>query len=121
MNIIRKLTRSSARLSRIVKVSPSGFSTKAAEIAKTWADAEEPLEDYVSPGYLPIAIGDVLGTKYRIVNKLGWGVYSTVWLVQQRFPRMSSRPVFGFKYLVCSDGPFAALKVLGGAKREHVT
>ena len=29
-------------------------------------------------GYHPVTIGDVLGSRYRIIKKLGWGVYSTV-------------------------------------------
>lgn len=44
----------------------------------------ESLEDYVPGGYHPIMIGDMLyGGKYRIVGKLGFGGYSTVWLAQE--------------------------------------
>lgn len=43
----------------------------------------ESLENYVPGGYHPIMIGDMLhGGKYRIVGKLGFGGYSTVWLAQ---------------------------------------
>ncbi|KAL6302252.1 kinase-like protein [Sparassis latifolia] len=47
-----------------------------------WVDREERLEDYGPRGYHPVSVGDVLGSRYRVQRKLGWGVYSTVWLVR---------------------------------------
>ncbi|KAL5483406.1 hypothetical protein ACEPAI_8637 [Sanghuangporus weigelae] len=41
---------------------------------------EEPLAGYHLGGYHPTRIGDTLNGRYRIVQKLGWGEYSTVWL-----------------------------------------
>ncbi|OCH85614.1 kinase-like protein [Obba rivulosa] len=69
--------------------------TQAADVPRGWENSEESLEDYGPSGYHPVAIGDVLGSKYRVLSKLGWGIYSTVWLVQQQ-----------------SDGPFSALKLM---------
>jgi serine/threonine protein kinase len=47
-----------------------------------WVNEEEPVEKYAPPtGFHPVMVGDVLGSRYRIIRKLGWGVYSTVWLV----------------------------------------
>ncbi|KAL2752853.1 hypothetical protein ACRALDRAFT_1058617 [Sodiomyces alcalophilus JCM 7366] len=40
----------------------------------------ESLENYVPGGYHPIMIGDMLRDRYRVVDKLGFGGYSTVWL-----------------------------------------
>jgi serine/threonine-protein kinase SRPK3 len=36
--------------------------------------------DYNIGGYCPIRLGDKLHNRYTVVNKLGWGHYSTVWL-----------------------------------------
>jgi len=53
-------------------------------------DSMETTEDvtrYISGGYHPILIGDHLGPpnepRYRIVHKLGYGSYATVWLAQK--------------------------------------
>ncbi|KAJ0422249.1 kinase-like protein [Aspergillus carlsbadensis] len=40
----------------------------------------ERLEGYRPGGYHPVAIGDVLNSRYRIVDKLGHGGFSTIWL-----------------------------------------
>ncbi|CAL1712535.1 unnamed protein product [Somion occarium] len=50
-----------------------------------WEEHEEKLEDYdpAINGYCPVVPGDVLGS-YRIFRKLGWGVYSTVWLAESQ-------------------------------------
>ena len=51
-------------------------------------EATEPMTHYVPGGYHPIVVGDILGPsserQYRIVHKLGWGGFSTVWLAQRR-------------------------------------
>ncbi|KAL2756966.1 hypothetical protein ACRALDRAFT_1075710 [Sodiomyces alcalophilus JCM 7366] len=47
-----------------------------------WIDSLESLEDYRPGGYHPVVIGDILGDRYRIINKLGFGSYSTIWLAR---------------------------------------
>ncbi|RMZ85138.1 hypothetical protein DV738_g32, partial [Chaetothyriales sp. CBS 135597] len=48
-----------------------------------WIDGAESLEKYEPGGYHPIMIGDTLhGGRYRVVDKLGFGGYSTVWLAR---------------------------------------
>ncbi|KAK4041449.1 Serine/threonine-protein kinase [Parachaetomium inaequale] len=45
------------------------------------AFSEESISRYCDGGYHPVRIGDVFNNgQYKIVNKLGYGVYSTVWL-----------------------------------------
>ncbi|RAL12333.1 kinase domain protein [Aspergillus homomorphus CBS 101889] len=45
-----------------------------------WIDGAETLERYTPGGYHPIMVGDLLHNRYKIVDKLGFGGYSTVWL-----------------------------------------
>ena len=43
---------------------------------------EETFPDYLAERYYPVRIGELLGTRYQIVGKLGFGVTSTVWLAR---------------------------------------
>ena len=45
-----------------------------------WIDGVERLEMYEPGGYHPVMIDDILDGRYRIVDKLGHGGYSTIWL-----------------------------------------
>ncbi|KAL9039061.1 MAG: hypothetical protein Q9180_002755 [Flavoplaca navasiana] len=46
-------------------------------------DDVEDLEVYQPGGYHPVNVGDVFSNgRYCVVHKLGWGSYSTVWLVR---------------------------------------
>ncbi|KAF8337579.1 kinase-like domain-containing protein [Cantharellus anzutake] len=48
-------------------------------------DKEEGAREYGPGGYKPLAIGDVLRKgRYTVVRKLGWGHFSTVWLVHDK-------------------------------------
>ncbi|CAH2312848.1 SRSF kinase 1-like isoform X1 [Pelobates cultripes] len=40
---------------------------------------ENPAE-YCPGGYHPVQIGEVLNRRYQVINKVGWGYFSTVWL-----------------------------------------
>ncbi|KAJ2556658.1 serine/threonine protein kinase, CMGC [Coemansia sp. RSA 1933] len=46
---------------------------------------EEDIEDYRKGGYHPVKIGDSFkDRRYKIIRKLGWGHFSTVWLAYDR-------------------------------------
>jgi hypothetical protein len=46
-------------------------------------EEEEDLEDYRPGGYHPVRIGDDFNDgRYTIVRKLGWGHFSTVWIIR---------------------------------------
>ncbi|PYH75106.1 uncharacterized protein BO88DRAFT_302764, partial [Aspergillus vadensis CBS 113365] len=47
-----------------------------------WIKGVEALEEYQPGGYHPVMIGDMLHNRYPVVDKLGHGGYSTVWLAQ---------------------------------------
>ena len=38
------------------------------------------LARYIKGGYCPVAVGEFYLDRYQVIRKLGWGVYSTVWL-----------------------------------------
>lgn len=46
------------------------------------SDDEEDVDEYRSGGYHPVFLGDKYKSKYLVVKKLGWGHFSTVWLVE---------------------------------------
>ena len=43
-------------------------------------DGDEGQEGYRQGGYHPVHIGDVFNHRYVVVEKLGWGHFSTVWM-----------------------------------------
>ena len=74
MNFLRKLKRFlRAKIDAKSSLKPS---------EPEWVTKEEPVESYKPGGFHPVTVGDAIGPNYRIVRKLGWGAYSTVWLVR---------------------------------------
>ncbi|XP_062872124.1 SRSF protein kinase 3 [Trichomycterus rosablanca] len=43
-------------------------------------EEEEDQRDYCYGGYHPVREGDVFNKRYKVLSKLGWGYYATVWL-----------------------------------------
>ena len=43
---------------------------------------DEGMPDYKIGGYHPIHVGEILMDRYVIIQKLGWGHFSTVWLTK---------------------------------------
>ncbi|CAI7592512.1 unnamed protein product [Penicillium discolor] len=62
---------------------------------------EEGTQAYRPGGFHPVYIGDVFKDRYKVLNKIGYGVYSTVWLVRDLQP---TKPGL--------ENEFRALKVL---------
>lgn len=46
-------------------------------------EEEEGLAVYRPGAFHPVRLGEVYGEKYRVLRKLGYGQYSTVWLVKK--------------------------------------
>ena len=61
----------------------------------------EDLEDYGPDGYHPVYIGEEFkNCRYRILQKLGYGHFSTVWLAEDlQFGVSASQPQSKFKYV----------------------
>jgi serine/threonine-protein kinase SRPK3 len=57
-------------------------SSPESSIGYRWIDGVERLEMYQPGGYHPVMIDDLLHNRYRIVDKLGYGGYSTIWLAR---------------------------------------
>lgn len=48
---------------------------------KTITSPCEWIEDYHPGGYHPVHLGDIFNAgQYKVIRKLGYGAYSTVWL-----------------------------------------
>lgn len=48
----------------------------------TSEDIEEGKAAYRPGGFHPVYIGDIFNGRYKVLNKIGYGGYSTVWLVK---------------------------------------
>lgn len=61
----------------------------------------EPIQYYRPGGYHPTLLGDTFKDgRYKILHKLGWGGYSTVWVARdQRYIPAISFPFFHHAYL----------------------
>lgn len=45
---------------------------------------EEGLDSYHKHGFHPVRLGDIYNSKYKVLRKLGYARYSTVWLVRNQ-------------------------------------
>ena len=45
---------------------------------------EQGLPQYSQKRYYPVRIGQQLNARYKVIAKLGFGAYSTVWLVRDQ-------------------------------------
>ncbi|KAJ8599279.1 hypothetical protein CTAYLR_006798 [Chrysophaeum taylorii] len=51
----------------------------ATTLASAGGSSSSEEDSYERGGYHRVAVGDVFKRRYRVVSKLGWGTYSTVW------------------------------------------
>lgn len=78
-------------LGRLQKLKSCSFARLASTMAEdhrikyNWIKGVEALEEYAPGGYHPVMVGDMLKDRYHIVDKLGFGGYSTVWLAQDTY------------------------------------
>lgn len=47
-------------------------------------DIEEGTSEYRPGGFHPVYVGELYHGRYEVLSKIGYGVYSTVWLVRDR-------------------------------------
>jgi len=78
---------SSVAGSDINMASPSASGTGGADsqasYESVYTDEEEKLSDYEAGGYHPVMVGETFSNgRYKVVRKLGWGHFSTVWLAR---------------------------------------
>jgi hypothetical protein len=63
------------------------------------SDIEEGRAAYRPSGFHPAYIGDVFHDKYEVLSKIGYGVYSTIWLSRVLSTR-TSEPIPAFYFPV---------------------
>lgn len=61
----------------------------------------EDIEDYTPGGFHPVHLGDVYDSRYRVVHKLGFGGFSTVWLARDEL----ANKWVALKIVVASESP----------------
>lgn len=47
-------------------------------------EEQEDATQYCCGGYHPVATDDLFVDRYKVIKKLGWGHFSTVWLCRDR-------------------------------------
>ncbi|KAJ5413494.1 hypothetical protein N7465_005799 [Penicillium sp. CMV-2018d] len=72
----------------------------------------EPLHRYRQGGYHPVTLGERLKSgRYKVLHKLGWGGYSTVWLARDQRLCKIMLPTLTEKLPLCSDEVYVAVKI----------
>ncbi|KIM43980.1 hypothetical protein M413DRAFT_68265, partial [Hebeloma cylindrosporum] len=70
---------------------------------ETYYLGAERMRDYCPGGHHPVLIGDIFHSRYQVIQKLGSGAYSTVWLVEDlRSGRFTSLKIVRASALVAS-------------------
>ncbi|KAJ6249150.1 hypothetical protein M0813_01750 [Anaeramoeba flamelloides] len=91
---------SSATLTNKSKTKKSSRSKMIPQMNKiSYSSEEEEQKDYKLGGYHPVRIGEIFNRRYKALCKIGWGIFSTVWLVQD-----------------LKEGIFSALKIVKSSR-----
>ena len=61
-----------------IELSDSFWEAYKSDYSDSDSDAES-LDEYAKDGYHPVHVGETLNERYRVMKKLGWGAFSTVW------------------------------------------
>uniref|UniRef100_A0A7S1Y3V4 non-specific serine/threonine protein kinase n=1 Tax=Grammatophora oceanica TaxID=210454 RepID=A0A7S1Y3V4_9STRA len=86
----------------------------ASDSAEDYTDDDDEGQDgYKAGGYHPVKVGEVYNQRYVVIKKLGWGHFSTVWMVKDR------KVVANAAGQTTTGAQFYALKVQKSA--EHYT
>ena len=65
---------------RTPSTSPGSDGRSEDENQESDEEEDEGREGYRKGGYHPVRLGEVYGNRFKVVSKLGWGHFSTVWL-----------------------------------------
>ncbi|RYP40341.1 hypothetical protein DL768_010646 [Monosporascus sp. mg162] len=74
----------------------------------------EDLENYEPGGFHPVYLGDAFDDRYRVIHKLGFGGFSTVWLARDALtnresPTYKARMAIGSHSSITESGLFAVV------------
>lgn len=72
------------KINKIVEAKPLKEVLGEAFYEDSDSSEDEGLPDYKIGGYHPVHVGEVFKERYVIIQKLGWGHFSTVWLAKDR-------------------------------------
>eukprot|EP00658_Telonema_sp_P-2_P084318 TRINITY_DN932_c0_g2_i5.p2 TRINITY_DN932_c0_g2~~TRINITY_DN932_c0_g2_i5.p2 ORF type:complete len:106 (-),score=31.94 TRINITY_DN932_c0_g2_i5:154-471(-) len=68
-------------------VAPAATADDGSDTGQSGSESEvEDKEDYTRGGYHPMECGELFSERYRVLSKLGWGHFSTVWLCKDESP-----------------------------------
>ena len=114
-SLLQRLTRTRPRIQQVPSLTfcrPN----HAVAVAEGEAIEEQSLPRYHERHYYPVRIGDVFKDQYRVIAKLGYGAYSTVWLAwDQRFANPISSHLVQLRnsraHTLCRAKEYTSLKV----------
>jgi serine/threonine-protein kinase SRPK3 len=122
------------------EATPSPFSwliprdTHTTPKSSSFTCEERPKKKYCPGGYYPVHLGEIFEDRYKVISKLGYDVYSTVWLAKDLTEVFAIfRVAYGDDKSSFQSPLYVALKILtadsfGGSKpvyeldiRKHIS